>query len=63
MLYPVLIILALIGVAILSNRATRECRWREYRHADGPFWRCAACGAETVTPNGKPPKICLRHKG
>lgn len=63
MLYPILIILALVGVAILSNRATRECRWREYRRDDRSLWRCAACGAETETSNGKPPKTCLRHHG
>jgi ribosomal protein L37AE/L43A len=61
MLYILLFILALVVVAIVSNRETRECRWRAYRRSDMAQWRCAACGAQTDTPDGKPPKICMRH--
>ncbi len=61
MVYILLIVLALVVTALVSNRATRECRWREYRQPDGPIWRCAACGAETRTENGKPPRLCLRN--
>jgi hypothetical protein len=63
MLYLLLFVIALIAVALISNRATRACRWREYPQGDGPRWRCAACGARTDTPDGKPPKACQRHHG
>ncbi|MCM2563432.1 hypothetical protein M8756_14930 [Lutimaribacter sp. EGI FJ00015] len=61
MVYILLIILALVVTAIVSNRATRDCRWREYPGADAARWRCAACGAQTDTADGKPPKTCLRN--
>ncbi len=35
---------------------TRACRWREDRTAG--LWRCAYCGAETVSEGA--PLVCLR---
>jgi hypothetical protein len=55
------LIVAFILVMIYSNRATRGCRWREYRVSGCDLrrrWRCAACGAEVFTSDGDPPKVC-----
>jgi len=62
MLVVVGLIIAFVLVAIYSRRETRICRWREYRQSDEEprtRWRCAACGAELVTPAGEVPKVCL----
>ena len=56
------LIVAFVLVAIYSRRETRGCRWREYRAGGCDLrvrWRCAACGAELVTPAGEVPKVCL----
>ncbi|KAA0912466.1 hypothetical protein FLO80_15480 [Aquicoccus porphyridii] len=56
------LILAFILILIFSNRTTRHCRWRAQGVAeDGARdFRCMACGARTTTPDGSPPKVCLR---
>ena len=54
------LIVAFILVVLLSNRATRACRWREYRGNQGSTWRCVQCGAEVQGDAGQPPKLC--HK-
>jgi hypothetical protein len=62
MLVVVGLIIAFVLVAIYSRRETRVCRWREQRQGDEASrtrWRCAACGAELVTPYGELPKVCL----
>ena len=61
MLVVVGLIVAFILVIIYSNRATRACRWREYRAGGCDLrvrWRCAACGAEVFTSDGDAPKVC-----
>ena len=55
------LILAFVLVAIFSNRATRHCRWREYRDSAGSDWTCIHCGARTRGPQGQPPATCLRE--
>ena len=60
MLILVGLILALVLIAIFSNRATRQCRWRERRDGDDSLFRCVHCGAETRAARGQPPKTCLR---
>lgn len=57
------LVAAFILVAVFSNRATRQCRWRARRGSGGDKtheFKCMACGAETVTRDGKPPRTCLR---
>lgn len=41
---------------------TRACRWRadRARDSDGQhFYRCAQCGAESLSPKDRPPDKCL----
>ncbi|PWE29268.1 hypothetical protein DDZ14_18025 [Maritimibacter sp. 55A14] len=60
------LLIAFVLVILFSNRATRACRWRADRRGDRPRatkYRCAACGAEAWTENGKPPRICMAHEG
>lgn len=55
------LILAFVLIVIFSNRATRACRWREYRLSGCDMrqrWRCVTCGAEVVTSDGIEPKLC-----
>jgi hypothetical protein len=55
------LIIAFVLVALCSNRATRGCRWREYRASGCDLrvrWQCAACGAEVFTSDGAAPKVC-----
>ena len=62
MIVVVGLIIAFVLVAIHARRETRVCRWREHREGGGDRrtrWRCAACGAEIVTADGKAPKVCL----
>lgn len=57
------LVLAFVLVLIFSNRATRQCRWRARRSSGGEKiheFKCTACGAETITRDGKPPRTCLR---
>lgn len=61
MLIPVGLVIAFIVILIFSNRRTRQCKWRADRRRDGngqSFYRCAVCGAESFTSDGKPPKVC-----
>ncbi|MGR3323104.1 MAG: hypothetical protein ACU0DK_14370 [Pseudooceanicola sp.] len=65
MLYLIAIIVTFVLIAIYARPEMRACRWRADRSRDsagGTFWRCAACGAETVTEDGKPPRQCLRPR-
>lgn len=57
MLVLIGLILALVLIALFSDRATRACRWREYRGPEETRWRCIHCGAETT---GARPRTCLR---
>ncbi|WP_375689094.1 hypothetical protein [Pseudooceanicola sp. LIPI14-2-Ac024] len=64
MIYLVGLVVAIVLVAIFSKPEMRGCRWRADRSRDRDgqaFWRCAACGSETFTDNGKPPDLCLRR--
>ncbi len=56
------LIVAFVLIAVFSNRATRNCRWREYPAPVESTWRCVQCGAETTAPRGKAPKVCLRDQ-
>ena len=63
MIYLIGIVLAFVLIAIFARPEMRGCRWRADRsrdHDGASFYRCAACGAEDFTVNGKPPKRCLR---
>lgn len=54
-------LIAFVLIVILSNRATRSCRWREYRLSGCDLrtrWRCVACGAEVFTSDNKAPSQC-----
>lgn len=56
------LILAFVLLLIFGRRGTRNCRWRADRAGDRDglaLYRCAFCGAETLTATGKPPVICL----
>lgn len=56
------LIIAFVLIVIFSNRATRQCRWREARSGDRDGqrrFRCMACGAEAFTSDGKPPLHCM----
>lgn len=55
------LLVAFVLVILLSNRKTRNCRWRMDRarnQGDQTFFVCMACGAEVLTEDGQPPKIC-----
>ena len=54
------LVVAFVLVAVLTNRATRACRWREYPGEGGSRWTCVNCGAETEGARGRPPATCLR---
>ncbi len=62
MIFIVGFVVAFILIALFSNRATRQCRWREDRRrgvkSREKAYVCAACGAHAVTSNGKPPHNC-----
>ncbi|MET4102875.1 hypothetical protein ABIE58_002311 [Roseovarius sp. MBR-78] len=61
MIVVVGLIVAFILVAVFSNRATRGCRWREYRVGGCDLrvrWHCVACGAEVFTSGGGAPTVC-----
>ena len=56
------LIIAFILVAVFARRGMRMCRWRMDRTQDRDgmqFFRCAACGAEVLVPQGKMPQDCL----
>jgi len=61
MLFPIGFIVVFILVMVLTNRKTRNCRWRANRRNDlsgRAAWFCVACGARTFTTDGKPPRQC-----
>ncbi|MCC1491971.1 hypothetical protein [Cognatishimia sp. F0-27] len=62
MLVVVGLIIAFVLVAVFSNRATRSCRWREYREETESRWVCIHCGVELHGPRGIAPKHCHRPK-
>lgn len=51
-------VLAYLGWRWRTTSLTRDCRWRENR--DLGIWRCAFCGAETVSRGA--PRACLRDR-
>ena len=57
------LIIAFVLIAVFSNRATRQCRWREYRHENGSRWTCVQCGATVEGTRGETPTECLKNKG
>lgn len=65
MLVVVGLIIAFVLVLILSNRRTRNCRWRADRRQDREgqsYFRCMTCGAWTFTSTGKPPLDCAANR-
>jgi len=59
------LVIAFVLVAVFAGRGTRACRWRALRRgADGAIakYRCAACGAEVVTSDGRTPRRCFRDR-
>ena len=65
MLIPIGLILAFVLVLLLRSRRSRDCRWRADRSRDRDgqsFFRCAACGEETLCRPGQTPQICLRDE-
>lgn len=50
-------------VTYRARQRTKDCRWRENRSRDTPegrYFICVACGAETVSPDNRLPRICLK---
>jgi len=64
MIFIVGFVVVFILIAIFSRPATRQCRWREDRRRGGTgrkkTYVCAACGAQALTADGKPPRDCRR---
>lgn len=61
MFIPIGLIVAFILIAVFARREMRLCRWRMDRTQDRDgmqFYRCAACGAEVLVPQGKTPQDC-----
>ncbi len=61
MIVVVGLLVAFILVLLFARRDMRGCRWRRRgpAQADGKVqWRCAACGAQLLTADGKPPLHC-----
>ncbi|THD76321.1 hypothetical protein E7681_00320 [Thalassobius vesicularis] len=55
------LIVAFLLVLLLTNRKTRNCRWRANRRADTDgraAWHCVTCGAQSFTTDGKAPQTC-----
>jgi len=55
------LIIAFVLMLLLSNRKTRQCKWRADRSRDRDgqsYHRCVVCGEICFTNDGKPPKIC-----
>ena len=55
------LLIAFLLVMLLSNRKTRQCKWRADRSRDQngmSFYHCMVCGEICFTNDGKPPKIC-----
>lgn len=48
--------LAIVLIALFSNRRTRRCRWREFPHAGADSdWMCVHFGARTSGPGANRP--------
>ncbi len=56
------LIIAFVLIAVFSNRSTRQCRWREFRHETGSRWSCVQCGAVVEGKRGETPTECLKNK-
>jgi hypothetical protein len=55
------LVIAFVLVAVLSNRATRRCRWRRDIRQDRDseiYWVCMNCGAVDWTRAEKAPNLC-----
>lgn len=59
-LLPLIVIFVLL-YAVLGNRETRDCRWRERRGSAESIWTCVQCGCQTAGQAGAAPKQCLRR--
>lgn len=63
---PLLLILLLIGVFLYlwidrrGSTLTRACRWRLDRTQGEGAYRCASCGATTLSSDPSGPRQCLR---
>ncbi|MFZ5964013.1 hypothetical protein ACOXXX_13770 [Thalassococcus sp. BH17M4-6] len=55
------LIIAFVLIAVFSNRATRQCRWREYPRGETATWVCVQCGEQIEGKRGKAPQTCLRN--
>ena len=56
------LIVAFVLIAVFSNRATRACRWREYRQSDTEAtFTCVHCGAKTTGSPGQTPDTCFQN--
>ncbi|MBE3636678.1 hypothetical protein [Mangrovicoccus algicola] len=59
-------VLAWMAVTFRSRRAVKDCRWRENRtldSAEGRYFICMNCGAETRRRDGTAPEHCLMPGG
>ncbi|WP_138467367.1 hypothetical protein [Poseidonocella sp. HB161398] len=59
-------VLVWMAVTFRARKAVKDCRWRENRakdSAEGRYFICMNCGAETRTGDAKPPRSCLRPRG
>ena len=57
------LLVAFVLLAIYARPGTRGCRWRADRTRDvegRSFYACAACGAQVLRADGKPPKTCMK---
>lgn len=62
MIYILGLLIAFVLIVLFANREVRHCRWRAQRSGDAggkSKFRCAACGAEAFTEDGKPPRVCM----
>ncbi|APX21918.1 MAG: hypothetical protein CML50_19045 [Rhodobacteraceae bacterium] len=55
-----LIVFTALVIFNMKNKGRRQCRWREYRHAEGTRYTCVQCGAVVEGERGSPPRICMR---
>ncbi len=65
LLTPVVVILFFWIAWRMYSPGTRNCRWRMNRalNQDGKtYMHCTACGAQYLSEDGKPPKVCLAGK-
>ncbi len=55
------LLIAFVLVLLLTNRKTRNCRWRANRRADRDgqaAYHCVTCGARALTSDGQAPRQC-----